>query len=75
MADTSLTSLSDDLKDRLSLICRQDRSTGELDYDIISDAYIVYMFYVSIISPLTDPSSHLQREEEKLLHHDNVIVC
>lgn len=43
MADTSLTSLSDDLKDRLSLIWRQteDRWTGEQMYDITNEVCIV----------------------------------
>lgn len=60
MADTSLTSLSDDLKDRLSLICTE---RGQVSRDVTDFCRV--MCKTKRCSPLTDPSSHLQRQKSK----------
>lgn len=61
MADTSLTSLSDDLKDRLSLICTE---RGQVSRDVTYFCRVMCKT-LKCCSPLTDPSSHLQTQKSK----------
>lgn len=76
MADTSLTSLSDDLKDRLSLICGHRCKVRPSVWHHIwcVCVYVRCVIHWYVRSPLLDPSSHLQIQKEAWLVHNSDVI-